>query len=65
MQVKIDTKEKFQVITLNEENLAANIAAELSTLAEKFLEGEVKNVVLKMPAVITLEEEAAEELVRL
>ena len=65
MQVKIDTKEKFHVITLNEVHLAANIAAELSALVLKFLDEPVKNVVLKLPAVETLEESGAEELARL
>ncbi|MDB5192494.1 MAG: hypothetical protein JWQ96_2057 [Segetibacter sp.] len=65
MQVKIDTKEKFHVITLIEEKLAANIAAELSELVEKFLDEDVKNVVLKMTDVESIDENGAEELARL
>ena len=65
MQVKIDTKERFHVIVLEEPILSANIAAELTQLASAYLESEVKNVVLKLPSTTAVEEEGAEELVRL
>jgi anti-anti-sigma regulatory factor len=65
MQVKIDTKERFEVITLDEPILSANIAAELTQLCNSYSNREVKNVVLKLPSLTTIEDDAAEELGRL
>jgi anti-anti-sigma regulatory factor len=65
MQVKIDTKEKFHVITLTEPFLSANLAANLSELVTKYLDKEIKNVVLKLPMVQMVDDKAAEELTRL
>ena len=65
MKVKIDTKEKFHVITLIEPFLSANLAADLSALVTKYLEQEIKNVVLKLPTVQMVDDKAAEELSRL
>ena len=65
MQVKIDTKERFEVITLEEPILSANIAAELTQLCNNTADKDVKNVVLKLPSVTSIEDDAAEELVRL
>ena len=62
MKVKIDTKEKFQVVTLMEPTFSANIAADLSQLVTKFLQQEIKNVVLKFSAVEIIEDKGAEEL---
>lgn len=65
MKVKIDTKEKFYVITLMEPTLSANIAADLSQLVTKFLQQEIKNVVLKLSDLEILEDKGAEELAQL
>ena len=65
MQVKIDTKEKFHAITINESNLAANMTAELEQCLLPFLEKDVKNVVLILKDIQTLDEAAAECLVRI
>ncbi len=62
MKVKIDTKEKFYVVTLMESPFSANIAADLSQLVTKFLQQEIKNVVLKFSAVEIIEDKGAEEL---
>ena len=62
MKVKIDTKEKFYVITLMEPFLSDNLAADLSQLVTKFLQQEIKNVVLKFSAVEIIEDKGAEEL---
>jgi anti-anti-sigma regulatory factor len=64
MEVKIDTKEKFHVITLNEASLADNIAAELATVCNDFLRNDIKNVVLKLPSTTSITDTAAEELTR-
>ena len=42
--------------------LSANIAADLSQLVTKFLQQEIKNVVLKFSAVEIIEDKGAEEL---
>jgi anti-anti-sigma regulatory factor len=65
MQVKIDTKERFEVITLEEPILSANIAAELTQLLSSYLEREIKNVVLKLTQANTIEDDAAQQLARL
>ena len=65
MKVKIDTKEKFYVITLMETILSANIAADFSQLVTKFLQEKIKNVVLKISAVEIIEDKGAEELAQL
>lgn len=62
MKVKIDTKEKLYVVTPMESNFSANIAADLSQLVTKFLQQEIKNVVLKFSAVEIIEDKGAEEL---
>ena len=65
MKVKIDTKEKFYVITLMEPIFTANIAADLSQLVTKFLQQQISNVVLKIGDVQNIEDKAAEELAHL
>lgn len=65
MEVKIDTKERFHVITLMQENLAANLAAELSQVVTKFLQDDVKNVVVKLDHVTSVDEDAATALASL
>lgn len=65
MKVKIDTKEKFYVITLMEPILSDNIAADLTQLVTKFLQQEISNVVLKIGEVETIEDKAAEELTQM
>jgi anti-anti-sigma factor len=65
MQVKIDTKEKFHAITINESNLAANMTADLEQCLLPILERDVKNVVLILKDTQTLDEAAARSLVRI
>ena len=65
MQVKIDTKEKFHAITINESNLAANMTASLEQCLLPILERDVKNVVLIMKDTQNLDLAAAECLVRI
>lgn len=48
MNVKIDTKEKFTVITPQETVLAANMTAELSNLLLENIQKDVPNVILNM-----------------
>ncbi len=65
MEVKIDTKEKFSVLTPLLPDLTVNIAAVLEELCLKQLEEPVKNVVLQMSQVENLEAAAATKLAEL
>lgn len=65
MQVKIDTREKFHAITIQESQLAANMTAELEKCLLPFLETEVKNIVLILKGIEKVDDPAAECLVRI
>jgi len=65
MEVKTDTKEKFTVIRVKTPELSATLAAELARPLEELLKGNIRNVVLNLEAVNSVQEEAAESLVRL
>ena len=64
MEVKTDTKERFHVIHVESPHLSANMAAELNRQLLELLKDSIKNVVLNLSSVKTLEEEAAEMIVR-
>ncbi|MEO6330670.1 MAG: STAS domain-containing protein [Ginsengibacter sp.] len=59
MKVKIDTKEKFHVLTVQEPVLSANMTEELNQLLLLLLQKDLKNVVLKMGEVNEFDELAA------
>ena len=65
MKVKIDTKEKFNVISINEDHLSANMTDELSELLLSYLNNEIKNLVLSFVAVNKIDQAAAEKIVEL
>ncbi|HEY8399119.1 MAG TPA: STAS domain-containing protein [Flavihumibacter sp.] len=65
MQVKIDTKEKFHVITILDRQLTANMTAELENGLTGYLQNDVKNLVLKMGAVESVDLQAAETLIKI
>ncbi len=65
MQVKIDTKEKFHVISVQEPALSADMAAELFDLLLTCLQNDVKNLILNLKELQSLDEIAAEKLVKL
>jgi len=65
MKVKTDTKEKFHVITVQEPTLSADMAAELSDLLLIYLQNDVKNIILNLKELQSLDEIAAEKLVKL
>jgi len=62
MEVKINTKEKFHVITILDENLSANMTADISNKLLPFLQNVVKNIVLKMENVKQIDAPAAETI---
>ena len=64
MEVKTDTKEKFHVIRVETSSLSANMAADLNRQFIELLKDTIKNVVLNLRSVKSIEEEAAEILVR-
>jgi len=65
MNVKIDTKEKFSVITLFDTHLAANMTDELRKLLNEFMEKPVPHIVLNLADVTLLATEPAEMLAML
>jgi anti-anti-sigma factor len=65
MELKIDTKEKFTVVSPILTDLTVNIAAEIENICLKQLEAPVKNVVLKMEQVQTIEDAAAVQIAEL
>ncbi len=65
MQVKIDTREKFAVITPDTVVLSDNLTAELSSVISAHLQNDIKNVVLSLKHVNTVDDMAAERLAKL
>ncbi|MFL5789047.1 MAG: STAS domain-containing protein [Flavisolibacter sp.] len=65
MEVKTDTKEKFHVIRVIIPILSANMAADLNRQFLDLLKDTIKNVVLNLASVKSIEEEAAEIIVRI
>ncbi len=62
MNVKIDTKEKFSVITPVEKQMAANMTEELEKLLQSFLIADNPHLVLNMSQVQDLAAEPAEKI---
>ena len=65
MNFKIDTKEKFTVITPMSETLSDNLTAELIQTATNYLQKDIKNMVLNLGQVQFIDEDAATHLVKL
>ena len=65
MKVKIDTKEKFNVITLQEPILSANMTEELTQMLLLHLDTDIKNVIVKLGTVSNIDERAAESILEL
>jgi len=63
MQVKTDTKEKFHVVALPGPALSAEMTDDLAGCLLPFLEKDVKNLVLLMQDVRSVDVPAAEKLV--
>ena len=59
MEVKIDTKEKFTVVTPVLPLISANIAAKLAEICSSYLNQPVKNIVLNLEPVTEIEPEAS------
>ena len=63
MNVKIDTKEKFHVITLPGPLISATMTEELAGGLLSFLQNDVKSIVLVLKDIKTIDNAAAEKLV--
>ena len=64
MEVKTDTKEKFHVITVKAPHLSVNMTESLCNDLKAYLTKEPKNIVLTLKDVGSMDEEAAECLVK-
>jgi anti-anti-sigma factor len=64
MEVKIDTKEKFHVITLSQRELSATMTEELSDRLLSFLQSDIKNIILNLKELRSLDNISAENLVK-
>ena len=65
MQFKINTSEKFTVIMPIEENLSDNLTAELTQTAISYLQTDIKNIVLNLKNVSTVNDAGAIQLAKL
>ena len=65
MEVKIDTREKFHAITIQEPSLAANMTENLDNCLVPLLQSDVKNVVLNLRDIQNIDNAAADRLVHL
>lgn len=59
MKVKIDTKEKFHVITIEEPVLPANMTANIKETLLPFLNNSTKNIIINFENVREIDETAA------
>jgi anti-anti-sigma factor len=64
MEVKIDTKEKFHVITLLQANLSATMTEELSDPLLSYLQADIKNLVFNLKELHSIDNISAEKLVK-
>ena len=64
MEVKIDTKEKFHVITLVEPELSATMTERFSDRLVSFLQSDIRNIVLNLKELQSIDNISAENLVK-
>ena len=62
MELKIDTKEKYQLLTPAGTSITAIIAAEIETICNKCLESPLKNMVLNLENVTDIDPQACQIL---
>ena len=65
MMVKIDTREKFHVITIHEQDLAANMTEKMEDCLVALLNDNVKNVIINIKDIKNIDNAAAERLIHL
>ncbi|HUQ96187.1 MAG TPA: STAS domain-containing protein [Chitinophagaceae bacterium] len=64
MEVKTSTKEKFHVIEVAAPHLSANLADELCNRLQQYLQDTIRNVVVNLKDVKSIDEDAAECLAK-
>jgi anti-anti-sigma regulatory factor len=64
MKVKIDTKEKFNVITLEETRLSANMTEDLNKMLLLYLKKEIRNVVINLKQVSEIDKEVGDMILK-
>lgn len=62
MNVKLDTKEKFTVISPQDKHLSANMTGELDDLLHVYLQKDIPHIVLNLEQVATADETICESL---
>ncbi len=65
MQVKIDTKEKYHVITIQESQLTANMTEQIKAGLLIYLKNPTKNVILDLEDINNMDDAAAETLINI
>ena len=65
MEVKIDTKEKFHAITVPGPSLTASMTEELASCLLPYLQNVVKNVVLILKDIESIDNAAGEKLIEI
>ncbi len=65
MLVKIDTKEKFTVLLLQDSIIYDNMAAELAATCKEYLTATVKNIILNFKNVSEVDDNAAKTIAEL
>jgi anti-anti-sigma factor len=65
MQVKIDTKEKYHVITIHETDLTAIMTEQLQGKLLTFLKNATRNVILDLEDTQNIDDAAAETLINI
>lgn len=65
MNIKIDTKERFTVISPEEAHLSVNMTDELNQLLLGYLQKGIPHIILKMDAVRSMDESMAENLAKI
>ena len=56
MNVKIDTKEKFTVITPSDKEISANMSEDLEVLMDSYLKKEIPHIILNLGFVAIIEQ---------
>ncbi|HMZ46468.1 MAG TPA: STAS domain-containing protein [Chitinophagaceae bacterium] len=65
MNFKLDTKEKFTSILIEEIDINANKAENLAAVCMPYLNNSVKNIILNLSNVVTIQEDATTILLKL
>jgi len=65
MKVKIDTKEKFTVLTPEEPVIYDNMADELAAMCQQYLQGSLKNLILKLNKVHDIDGNIAQKIIEI